>query len=118
MNSDSGIIGSNDTDQYSINFNKVNSESSSQVHIVTFDSFIQDINTLFDAKEINFPTFMSVSSQARVAKKLSGNLLSRQSAIQILKLIDKELLKKLDKGVSENAYSILHSDIEVLLASF
>lgn len=113
----SGIVGPGDTDSYSIEFNKENSNNSSSSENITFDSFIADINSLYSLGEVNFPNRVLLLAQAKVAKKLSENNITKKASINILEAMQKEITKQKGKGISENAFNILNNDIQSLVSS-
>jgi N-acetylneuraminic acid mutarotase len=83
--------------------------------IITFDSLITDINSLYSLGEINFPNRTSLLAQAKTAKKLSENNITKRASIKILRAMDRQILRAKGRGVSESAYSILHKNIQALI---
>ena len=100
-------------DEFSLNYSQ--DDSSTLDEIVTFDSLINDINSLYGLGEINFPNRVLLLAQAKIAKKLASNNLTKKASVKILKAMQKTIVKQKGKGVSETAYQILNEDIEALL---
>ncbi|MBI4091678.1 MAG: C39 family peptidase [Candidatus Levybacteria bacterium] len=113
----SGIVEPGDEDNYSIAFDKNNSGNSTSTQDITFDSLIADIKSLYSLHEINFGNYLYLLVQARTAKGLSGNQVTKAGSIALLKAMDRQILRAKGRGVSNNAYNILHNDIQTLLSS-
>lgn len=110
-----GILGSDGADELTLEYNKENINESET--IITFDDLIDDINSLYGLGEINFPNRVLLLAQAKIAKKLSGNSITKKASINILKAMQKKIMKQKGKGVSSNAYDILSSDLKILISS-
>lgn len=112
-----GIIGQNSGDEFDLDYSQ--DEPSVLGEIVTFDSLINDINSLRATGDIsNFGVYVSLLSKADVAKGLGGNIWTNRASINLLKSMQKEITKQKGKGVSDNAFNILNADIQSLISSF
>ncbi len=110
-----GIVGPSDTDNFTLIFDKNNSSVDTSSQSVTWDSFIQDINSLCKSNDIKIPTCPTIQIQATVAKSLGSGKAVKKAVHELLVTIDKEIVK--GKSVSENAFIILHTDIQMLINS-
>jgi hypothetical protein len=111
----SGIVGGQDLDKYLISFNKNTSSSSSSSQNITFDTLIQDLHSLRQLNELNLGVYKSLLALAESAKKLSSNSATKKASANILKQMDMHISLLKNKGVTQNAYNILHKDIQAIL---
>ncbi len=109
----SGIVGPSDTDDYSMSFNKSNSNASLSTKSITFDSFIDDINSLCSTSDIKKPLFCKILLfEANGAKKLSSRLKKL-----VLKAMLAEITFENGRALTDNAFQILSQDINFLILS-
>lgn len=108
------FVGPGASDEFDLNYSQ--DDPSSLVEVVTFDSLIADINSLYNLGEINFSNRVLLLTQAKIAKKLASNNLTKKVSVKILKAMRKAIVKQKGRGVSENAYNILNADIQSLIA--
>lgn len=110
-----GALGPNDSDDFILNFNKLSSNGSSSLTVISFDTLIKDIKTLYLLREINNKViYASLLIKAKMSSSTND---FKPISKGILKSILTEVKKQKGKGLSENAYDILSNDIKYLLAS-
>lgn len=110
-----GVVGPEDSDQYSIKFNKEDSKSSLSNQNITFDSLINDLDSLYSLREINFGYHLYLLIQANTAKFFASNQFTKGRALALLRSMDKQILEGRGRGISDSAYDILHNDIQHLI---
>ncbi len=109
------VVGPGDVDQIIINFDKANIDNSSFDQQVSFDTFINDINSLYKSGEIKKQNYNSLLVQALLAKKLYKVRITRIASIALLKIMQKDIKKYNGKGITNSAFVILDSDLFNLL---
>ena len=112
----SGFIGPGASAEFDLDYSQ--DEPSAFIEVVTFEGLINDIKSLHSLNEINFKNYWSLLWQTRSAKLFSVGKFTKRGAVNILKSMDKQIFRAKGHGVSDNAYNILHNDIQVLLSSF
>ncbi len=111
----SGIVGPQNTDNYSILFSKNNNEDDLSSQNVTFDSFIADINTFSALDEIKLIERIVLVIQAETAKSFGSNSLTHKVAINMLNALKKEVDNKKENVITQVAVNILDEDISSLI---
>ena len=112
-----GIVSSQNSDSFAIQFNKNNSSSSSTTQNGMFENLLKDLITLRSTNDVDRIQFKLLEAKVKTAAHLSTNKNTKKGSINMLKAMDKQLSAKKNKGISQNAYNILHADIQSILLS-
>ncbi len=108
-----GNLINTNSDIYVINFNHNNSQNDSITKLITFNSLINDINTLCNNGSIdNSGICKDLLSKVQSASK------DKTSQKNVLSALLNDLGAQRGKHVNESAYLILNTDIQALLSSF
>lgn len=107
----SGSVGSNIDDTFNLNYSQTQPPEVQKV--VTFQSIIDDINELRSIGEIkNFGTYISLLTKTNIASKMKN--IKPEVTQKILMSILAELNAQRGKGLTEETYQILLSDVNYL----
>ncbi len=108
-----GLLGEDNPENYTINFDKQNSNNSKNVKIVSFQTFIDDIN---EGKDLELIQSILANNLIKLAKSAQNNAERNRKLVAKLELIAIEAIIKPLKNtlIKEPAYSTLLYDIKYL----
>lgn len=108
-----GLLGEDNPENYTINFDKQNSNNSKNVRIVSFQTFIDDIN---EGKALELIQSILANNLIKLAKSAQSNAERNRKLVAKLELIAIEAIIKPLKNtlIKEPAYSTLLYDVRYL----
>jgi hypothetical protein len=113
-----GVVGSNNSDTYLINFDKENSNNSSANQEVTFKSLKNDIKTFYSLGKIKKLVFKNLLLlQVDLSEKLSTKS-KRATKALLMMVIKSEIQREKGKSITTDAANILIDELNILISQF
>ncbi|HVT01668.1 MAG TPA: hypothetical protein VHE53_05590 [Patescibacteria group bacterium] len=110
-----GILGVSNSDSFNLNFDKNNLNNESSKQNITFDDLIEDVNALCKTKDLKVSSCLMLSIQAKLARDLGRNRITKVGAISLLRSMQQYILSQKGRDISTSAWVVLNNDITGLL---